>query len=126
MIASGTLGDTGEVSAGVSLLVMGGDSAGTMGEAREPSEPEVSAGVLVVVTGGDLVGIVGETSEVSAGVSSMTTEDDLMVLAAHAAACAHIRLRNPPFFDVEVGAESLSLAIRSPVQPASFLKRSLV
>ena len=69
---------------------MGGDSVGTMGEAHEASEPEVSAGVLVMVTGGDLVGTVGETSEVSAGVSSVTTEDDLVVLAAHAATCVRI------------------------------------
>ena len=76
---------------------------------------------------GDLMGTVG-ASDISEGISSVTTqtEDDLMVLAACTAACAHIQLRNPLFFDVEVGAELSSLAIRPLVQPSSFLKRSLI
>ena len=84
----------------------------------------VSAGVSLAAMGGDWAGTMGEASGVSTGVSLVVTEDNLVVLAARAAACAHIRLRNPPFFDVV--AESSSLAIRSPPRPSLFLKRSLV
>ena len=47
----------------------------------------VSAGVSLAAMGGDWAGTMGEASGVSTGVSLVVTEDNLVVLAARAAAC---------------------------------------
>ena len=66
----------------------------------------------------------GKVGEVSTGASLVMTEDDLVEWVACAAACTCIQLRNPPFLDVDAGAELLSIAMESPPVTRSVQKDS--
>ena len=100
------------------------------GGCSEEAWGEGSRAAVTVVAGSGPV-VDSETGEAAGGVLPLVgmAGGGLMVWAAAAArvaACARIRLRNPPDFDFELTTDSSSIALKSPPQPSSFLKKSLV
>ena len=113
----GSLAGVGSCTAVATTSVAGRETpacAGTRG-GRGCSEDGSGGGSCTAVT------VVVASRSVVAGMAGVGST----IWVACAAACARIRLRNPPDFDFSLGADS-SIAMKSPPRPSSFLKKSLV